>query len=211
MNDSLSLFGLTTTPLELISFVLATITVWLNIRQNHWAWLFSILSSATYALVFFDARLYGDTGLQLVFIALSLWGWHQWLRVKVKAKAASDSSAGADALKVSRLSARGWCGSAIAWLAGFAALAWFLHRYTDSDVPRIDAFLTAGSLLGQWLLAQKKLETWYVWIAVDLLYVGLYLYKSLMLTAILYALFVALALAGLRAWQRSGVQERSPA
>jgi nicotinamide mononucleotide transporter len=211
MNDSLSLFGLATTPLELISFVLATITVWLNIRQNHWAWLFSILSSATYALVFFDARLYGDTGLQLVFIALSLWGWHQWLKVKVKAKAGSDSSAGADALKVSRLSARGWCGSAIAWLVGFAALAWFLHRYTDSDVPRIDAFLTAGSLLGQWLLAQKKLETWYVWIAVDLLYVGLYLYKSLMLTAILYALFVALALAGLRAWQRSGVQERSPA
>jgi nicotinamide mononucleotide transporter len=207
MNDSLSLFGLATTPLELISFVLATITVWLNIRQNHWAWLFSIVSSATYALVFFDARLYGDTGLQLVFIALSLWGWHQWLSVKVKAT--SDSSAGADALKVSRLTARGWRGSVIAWLAGFAALAWFLHQYTDSDVPRIDAFLTAGSLLGQWLLAQKKLETWYVWIVVDVLYVGLYLYKSLMLTAILYAIFVALALAGLRAWQRCGAQERS--
>ncbi len=198
MNDSLSLVGLVTTPLELISFVLAAITVWLNIGQNHWAWLFSILSSATYALVFFDARLYGDTGLQLVFIALSLWGWHQWLKVRVKADSNTDA-----ALHVSRLNARAWWLSASAWLAGFVALAWFLHRYTDSDVPRIDAFLTAGSLLGQWLLAQKKLETWYVWIVVDLLYVGLYLYKSLMLTAILYAIFVALALAGLRAWQRS--------
>jgi nicotinamide mononucleotide transporter len=77
-----------------------------------------------------------------------------------------------------------------------------LHQYTDTDVPRIDGFLTAGSLLGQSLLARKKLENWYVWIAVDVLYVGLYLYKSLMLTAILYAIFIALALAGLRAWRR---------
>jgi nicotinamide mononucleotide transporter len=201
MNASLNLFGLATTPLELISFVLAVITVLLNIRQNHWAWLFSILSSATYALVFFDARLYGDTGLQLVFIGLSIWGWHQWLKVKPKVQVGSDTAAAS--IGVSRLSARGWRSSAAGWLAGFVALAWFLHHYTDTDVPRIDGFLTAGSLLGQWLLAQKKLETWYVWIVVDVLYVGLYLYKSLMLTAILYAIFVALALAGLRAWQRS--------
>ena len=202
MNDSLSLLGLATTPLELISFVLAVITVWLNIGQNHWAWLFSILSSATYALVFFDARLYGDTALQLVFIALSIWGWREWLKLK------GGSNSVAATLSVSRLSARGWRGSALGWLASFVALAWFLHQYTDSDVPRIDAFLTSGSLLGQWLLARKKLETWYVWIVVDVLYVGLYLYKSLMLTAILYAIFVALALAGLRAWQRSGAKER---
>lgn len=194
MNDSLSLLGLATTPLELISFVLAVVTVLLNIRQSHWAWLFSIGSSATYALVFFDARLYGDSGLQLVFIALSVWGWRQWLKVRV-----DDGGA----LKVSRLSGRGWGLSVAGWLVGFAALAWFLHQYTDTDVPRIDGFLTAGSLLGQWLLARKKLENWLVWIAVDVLYVGLYLYKSLMLTALLYAIFVALALAGLRAWSRA--------
>jgi nicotinamide mononucleotide transporter len=194
MNDSLALLGLATTPLELISFVLAVVTVLLNIRQSHWAWLFSILSSATYALVFFDARLYGDSGLQLVFIGLSVWGWRQWLKVKV--------GNGGAALKMSRLSGRGWGLSVAGWLAGFGVLAWFLHQYTDTDVPRIDGFLTAGSLLGQSLLARKKLENWYVWIAVDVLYVGLYLYKSLMLTAILYAIFIALALAGLRAWRR---------
>lgn len=195
MNEHLNLLGLATTPLESISFVLAAITVLLNIGQNHWAWLFAILSSATYALVFFDARLYGDTGLQLVFIALSIWGWRQWLKV--------DSDGDGGAVQVSHLDARGWCWSACAWLAGFAILAWFLQRYTDTDVPRIDGFLTAGSLLGQWLLARKKLETWLVWIVVDILYVGLYLYKHLTLTAILYAIFVALALAGLRAWQHA--------
>ena len=199
MNDHLNLLGLATTPLELISFVLAVVTVLLNIRQNHWAWLFSILSSATYALVLFDSRLYGDTGLQLVFIVLSIWGWCQWLKV------GSDDGGG---IEVSRLSARGWCWSVAAWLAGFAILAWFLHGYTDTDVPRIDGFLTAGSLLGQWLLARKKLENWVVWIAVDVLYVGLYLYKSLMLTALLYAIFVALALAGLRAWSRVEAAQR---
>ena len=75
MNDTLQLGPLATTPLELISFLLAVTTVVLNIRQKHWAWLFSIASSATYAAVFFEARLYGDMGLQFVFIAASVWGW----------------------------------------------------------------------------------------------------------------------------------------
>ncbi len=193
MNDPLPLFGIVTTPLELVSFVLALITVALNIRQNPWAWLFSILSSALYAAVFFGARLYGDTSLQFVFIAVSIWGWYQWLH-------------GGDAhqvLRVSRLPVSGWAMSAFAWLAGFVVIALFLSAYTDTDVPYSDAFLTAGSLLGQLLLARKKVESWYVWIVVDLLYIGLYVYKDLMLTAVLYAIFVVMAMLGLRAWKKS--------
>lgn len=193
MNDPLALFGLSTTPLELISFVLAIVTVLLNIRQNHWGWLFAIVSSATYAVVFFNARLYGDMGLQLVFIVVSFWGWYQWLY----------GGATAVALQVSRLDGRGWRWSLLGWLVGFVLLALFLRRFTDTDVPHTDGFLTAGSLLGQLLLSRKKLENWHVWIIVDVLYVGLYLYKNLLLTAILYALFVALAVIGLRAWKRS--------
>lgn len=193
MNDALSLFGWSTTPLELVSFVLAVINVLLNIRLNHWAWLFAIVSSAAYALVFFDARLYGDMGLQLVFIAVSLWGWHQWLFGR-----AADAP-----LTVSRLSRRGWGWAALGWLAGFALLAWFLKTWTDSDVPYADGFLTAGSLLGQLLLSRKRLENWHVWIAVDVLYVALYVHKHLMLTALLYAAFVLMAVAGLRAWRRA--------
>jgi nicotinamide mononucleotide transporter len=208
MNAALILFGLATTPLELISFVLAVITVWLNIRQNHWAWLFAIISSASYAGVFFDAKLYGDTGLQLVFIAVSIWGWRQWLKVgsvdDVARSTPPDSTPGHTfTLQVSRLGARGWWLVLAGWLAGYLVLSWFLRRYTDTDVPHIDGFLTAGSLLGQWLLARKKLENWHVWIFVDVLYVGLYLYKHLMLTAILYGFFVLMALAGLRVWRRA--------
>jgi nicotinamide mononucleotide transporter len=193
MNDTLLLCGLTTTPLELISFLLAVITVALNIRQTHWAWLFSIVSSATYGLVFFDARLYGDAGLQLVFITVSVWGWYQWLY----------GSAQHDALPATWLDGAGQRNAVIGWLAGFAVLALFLHAATNTDVPVTDGFLTAGSLVGQLLLSRKKIENWIVWIVVDLLYVGLYVYKGLVLTAILYAVFVVMAAMGLRAWMRT--------
>ncbi|MRW88004.1 nicotinamide riboside transporter PnuC [Pseudoduganella sp. FT26W] len=179
-----------TTPLELLSFLLSVATVWLNIRQSHWGWLFAIISSATYGLVFYGSRLYGDMGLQLVFIAVSIFGWYQWLH-------GDDSHA---RLPVTSLDARGRWSAAGAWLVGFALLAWFLKSYTDTDVPNSDGFLTAGSLVGQLLLSRKKIENWHVWIIVDVLYVALYLHKHLMLTAILYAIFVGMAVIGLRAW-----------
>ena len=189
MNDTLAIFGFPTTPLELISFALAVTTVLLNVRQNHWAWLFSITSSATYAVVFFDARLYGDSGLQLVFIAASVWGWYQWLR-----------GAGNTRLVVTRLHGTGWAWALAGWALGFLVLSWFLKTHTNTDVPHMDAFLTAGSLVGQLLLARKKVENWTVWIVVDVLYVGLYVFKGLHVTAVLYAIFVLLAARGLRAW-----------
>ncbi|WP_092277729.1 MULTISPECIES: nicotinamide riboside transporter PnuC [unclassified Duganella] len=179
-----------TTPLELLSFLLSVATVWFNIRQSHWGWLFAIISSATYGLVFFGSRLYGDMGLQLVFIAVSIFGWYQWLH-------GDDSH---DKLPVTSLDARGRWTAAAAWLGGFAVLAWFLKTYTDTDVPNSDGFLTAGSLVGQLLLSRKKIENWHVWIIVDILYVGLYLHKNLILTALLYLVFVGMAIIGLRAW-----------
>jgi nicotinamide mononucleotide transporter len=194
MNDPLKLLGFQTTPLELISFVLSIATVLLNIRRNHWAWFFAIVSSATYGIVFFGARLYGDAGLQAVFIAASIWGWYEWLRGKGK----DDRP-----LVVTRLDRAGWIWSLAGWLLGFVLLSSFLHAWTDTDVPHMDGFLTAGSLLGTLLTARKKVESWHTWIAVDVLYVGLYLYKGLHLTALLYALFVAMAVLGLRTWARA--------
>lgn len=192
MNDTLFLLGFATTPLELISFVLALITVALNIGQNHWAWLFAIISSAAYGFVFFDSRLYGDMALQLLFIAISSWGWYQWLH----------PTSGAPVLPVTWLTPRGWLGSGAAWLICFLLISWLLTS-TDTDVPHADGFLTAGSLLGQLLLSRKKIENWIVWIVVDILYVVLYVHKQLMLTAVLYAVFVAMAMIGLLAWKKA--------
>jgi nicotinamide mononucleotide transporter len=190
MNDTIALAGFSTTPQELIAFVLSIATVLLNIRRNHWAWLFAIVSSAMYGIVFFGARLYGDAGLQAVFIAASCWGWYQWLR-------------GGDhkPLVVTRLDRAGWIASLAGWAIGFGLLAMFLGTYTNTDVPVEDGFLTAGSLLGTLLTARKKVENWHTWIVVDVLYVGLYVYKGLHLTAVLYGLFVVLAVLGLLTWR----------
>ncbi len=193
MNDTLAVFGFTTTPFELVAFALSVATVLLNIRQNHWAWLFAIISSAAYGVVFFDARLYGDMGLQIVFIVVSVWGWYSWLH----------GGAQRQALDVTTLDRAGWIASLAAWAVGFVLLAWFLKTFTNTDVPHADGFLTAGSLVGQVLLSRKKVENWHAWIAVDILYVGLYVYKNLVLTAILYAVFVLMAIVGLRAWRRA--------
>jgi nicotinamide mononucleotide transporter len=200
MNDSLSLLGFTTTPLELVSIVLAVITVVLNIARNHWAWLFAIVSSATYGAVFFDARLYGDMGLQLVFIVVSVWGWYQWLYGGTRH----------DALPVTTMAPGGWPRAMAGWLVGFALLAAFLKTWTNTDVPYADGFLTAGSLVGQLLLSRKKVENWHIWIAVDVLYVGLYLYKGLTLTAMLFAAYVVLAAIGLRTWSRVAAGKGAP-
>jgi nicotinamide mononucleotide transporter len=199
MNDPIVLLGLTTSALEIISFVLSVITVVLNIRQTHWAWLFAIVSSAMYGVVFYGARLYGDMGLQGVFIVVSIWGWYQWLY----------GSAQHSALSVTRSSSIGWAWGIAGWIAGFVILALFLARFTNTDVPNIDGFLTAGSLLGQLLLSRKKVENWIVWIVVDILYVGLYVYKGLMLTAILYAVFVVLAGVGLATWYRAAGRKKA--
>src|SRR5438067_11385600 len=121
MNDTLAFLGFSTTPLELISFVLSVITVLLNIRRNHWGWLFAIVSSAAYGIVFFRSRLYGDAGLQGVFILASVWGWYEWLR---------GADGGGEPLAVGRLSRAGWAWSLAGWALGFVMLSNFLGVYT---------------------------------------------------------------------------------
>jgi nicotinamide mononucleotide transporter len=192
MNEPLTLAGFTTTPLELFSMLLSLAMVLLDIRRNHWAWLLAIVSSGAYAVVFFDAKLYGDAGLQAVFIGAAAWGWYKWLH-----------GAGGKPLVVTRLDGTGWTWSLIGWLAGYVLLRFFLATYTNSDVPDMDAFLTAGSLVATAQAAYKKVENWITWIVVDVLYVGLYVFKNLHVTAALYAGFVVMAAFGLAAWRRA--------
>jgi nicotinamide mononucleotide transporter len=182
---------------ELAGALLGVAMVFFNMRVNPLGWPLAIASSALYLLVFWQARLYGDASLQLVFIAVALWGWWQWLR---------GHQADGRALSVRYLGARA------RWLAlGAMALLWpaaggFLAHATDTDVPWWDAFPTAGSLIGQWLLGRQYVENWPTWVAVNVVAVALFSYKGLWLTAGLYALFALLALAGWRAWARRAAE-----
>jgi nicotinamide mononucleotide transporter len=150
-------------------------------------------ASALYLLLFWDARLYGDALLQVVFIAVAGWGWWQWRRGR--------SESGAP-LMVRSLGAR----SRLLLLAG-GLLLWplvgvILWQFTDSDVPWWDAFPTAFSLVGQWLLGRKYVENWPVWLLVNLVATALFAFKGLWLTVGLYALFALLSVMGWRAWRQ---------
>ena len=187
------LWGAPVTWLEILAFGLAIAMVVCNIRVNVLGWPLAIASSLLYFLLFWKSRLYGDAALQIFFVVVAGWGWWQWLR---------GTDAAGQALRVRELGARG------RWIALAAlAIAWpvtglFLRRFTDTDVPWWDAFPTAASVLGQWLLGRKYVENWPVWIVVNIVGVALFAYKGLWLTAVLYALFVAMSFAGWQAWRR---------
>lgn len=194
---ALALGRLSASTAELAGALLGVAMVGCNMRVNPLGWPLAIASSALYLLVFWQARLYGDASLQLVFIVVALWGWWQWLR---------GHQADGSLLSVRYLGARArWLAlGAMALL--WPATGWFLARATDTDVPWWDAFPTAGSLIGQWLLGRQYVENWPTWVAVNVVGVALFAYKGLWLTAALYALFALLALAGWRAWARRAAE-----
>ncbi len=176
---------------ELAGALLGVWMVWCNLRVNPLAWPLAIASSLLYALVFWDARLYGDAALQGLFVAVALWGWWQWLH---------GHQADGRALTVHRLSARGRWATLAALALLWPAIALALRHGTDTDVPWWDAFPTAGSIVATVLLGRKCVENWPAWVVVNVVALGLFAYKSLWLTVGLYALFALLALAGWRAW-----------
>ena len=188
-------WGSAVTWLEVLAFLLAFACVVCNILENPWGWPMAVVSSALYAWLFAVNRIYGDAGLQVFFALTSLWGWWQWLFGR---------RAGAgpgERLRVVRLAPRQMLALALAWLALWLGLGLGLARLTDSDVPWLDAFPTAGSLIGQVLLGRKVLENWPVWMLVNLSSIALFTYKQLWLTALLYGLFIGTALAGWLRWR----------
>lgn len=191
LAPAFTLWGAPVTRLEIIAVVLALAMVGFNIRVNPLGWPLAIVSSLLYFFLFWDSRLYAEASLQVFFAVVALWGWWQWLR-----------GTGADgaALRVRSLGVRGRLGCVLALALAWPALGLFLRHFTDSDVPWWDAFPTAASLVGQWLLGRKYVENWPAWIVVNIVSVGLFAYKGLWLTVMLYAVFVALSVVGWRAW-----------
>lgn len=193
LAPAFTLWGLPVTGLELVAVVLALAMVGCNMRVNPLGWPLAIASSLLYALLFADSGLYGQAGLQLFFIAIAGWGWWQWLHGR---------GGDGQALRVQTMPPRQRWLALAATLAAWPVLALLLARGTDSDVPWLDALPTVASITGQWLLGRKRVENWPVWLAVNVFSVGLFAYKALWLTALLYALFAVLSVVGWRAWWR---------
>jgi nicotinamide mononucleotide transporter len=186
---------------EIFGVLFGIVGVWLTVRENIWCWPVGLVNVSLFIIVFYQAKLYADMGLQVIYVALCLYGWHEWLH----------GGPGRGELSVSRaptwvLAAGGAGGTVFAALLGL-----FLRRHTDAALPFWDSSTTSFSLVAQWLQTRKWLENWVVWMAVDGVYVGIYIFKHLYLTAGLYAVFLALAVMGLAEWQKSLATKPAPA
>ena len=195
-STAFTLWGLDTSWLELIAVLLAFAMIVCNIIELHWGWPLAAISSVLYFFLFWSQRLYGEALLQVLFVVLALWGWSVWLR----------GSEGAP-LPVTHMPMRqrftlAWMGS-LFWLRTGAVLL----NFTDTDVPWWDAFPTAFSLVGQYLLAHKRLENWVIWIIVNIVAAGLFAWKGLWLTTLLYLAFIALSAVGWRTWAKHAQME----
>jgi len=180
-------------PYEIAGVLFGVASVWLTVRENIWCWPTGLVNVGLFILVFFEARLYADMGLQVVYVLLCLYGWYQWLH------------GGKDrgTLGVSRTPRRKAALLAASGAVFAVVLGVFLKRGTDAALPFWDASTTSFSLAAQWMLTKKYLENWLVWIAVDVVYIGMYLNKALYPTAGLYAVFLVLAVLGLRSWTKA--------
>jgi nicotinamide mononucleotide transporter len=178
---------------EWLAVAFGILSVYLSVRLNILSWPTAIVNVLLYVIVFRSARLYADMGLQVVYAILSVYGWYEWLH----------GGENRTQLAVSR-----WTWKSAMVLVPIAALfawrlgAWFAG-HTDAALPYMDSSLTAASLVAQYLMTRKVLENWLIWIAADVVYVGMFIYKGLRPTAGLYAVFLVLAAMGYAQWRQS--------
>ena len=175
---------------EVIGFVAGALCVWLVARQHVLNWPIGIANNLVWIVLFAESGLFADSMLQVVYIALAVFGWWTWSTRRRTTR-----------LQVGRTTLGQGFALAVIGIAGTVMMTWILDVATSSTVPFWDAVTTVLSLLATWGQAYKKLSSWWLWIAADLIYIPLYLHKDLVLTAILYVGFLALCLRGLWLWR----------
>ena len=183
---------------ELLAAAISALDVWLATRRSMISWPITILASVLYGEQFRESRLYSDMLLQAIFVLFAIYGWWHWQR---------GLSAEGSVRVVSPTAASLWRDVALGAVAS-VLLGYWMRQHTDASLPWLDATLTGYSLVGTWWGARKYIANWWLWIVVDVLYVGEYLFKHLILTAVLYAVFVLLAMLGLRDWRRALREQR---
>lgn len=190
--------------LEIIAVIVSALAVWLTARRNIWCWPVGCLSVLLYARIFLDAKLYSDFLLQLIFFIMQAYGWWSWTRNGSGKNILPETRQQKDKRHImpQRLSITGCIVGLVVGAAGSFLLGFAMARFTDAHIPWLDSALTSFSLVAQFWMARKYIANWWLWIVVDIIYVGVYIYKDLQLTAGLYAIFILLAMVGLRNWRR---------
>lgn len=179
--------------LEAIAFMSGVVNVYLATRCSLWNWLFGIITVSLYAIIFFNTKLYADMGLQGVFLIFQFYGLYQWCYGSSEKKPIA-----------MQLMSHSTCFSlALAAIILFVGINFILKHSTDSTTIYPDATITTLSLIAQWMMSKKYLRHWVLWIVVDLFSIGLYISKTLYLTALLYSVFMLLCIKGYYQWRET--------
>ncbi|MEQ9309293.1 MAG: nicotinamide riboside transporter PnuC [Balneolaceae bacterium] len=182
-----------TTALEWIAVSTGLMSVWFSMKENILVYPTGIISVLIYIYLTFQTKLYADAGVNSYYFVMSIYGWYHW-------KNTGDDR---DQIPITKNNRKEWIISAGILVSSFILLFFALSTFTDSDVPFWDATTTCFAITGMWLMAQKKLEHWIMWIITDLISIPLYFYKGWVLTSFQFLFFTALAIAGYIAWKKS--------
>jgi nicotinamide mononucleotide transporter len=181
-----------THEVEIAGALITWLGIWLTARRVLACWPVVLAADILYLVVFYQARLYSDTLLQAFFVAFTLYGWWHWWRGLRKE----------GEVRVAPLGRRSMVAALAVGAVGSVLLGMLMARI-GAALPHLDAALTSYSLVGSWWQARKNIANWWLWIVVNAIYVGEYIYKDLLVTAVVYAVLIVLAVIGLRDWQKA--------
>ncbi|MBQ5647778.1 MAG: nicotinamide mononucleotide transporter [Alistipes sp.] len=182
--------------LQIVGTLLGLLYLWLEYHANIWLWVVGAIMPCVHCALYYKSGLYADCAMQGYYILAGIYGLIAWLVGSKRKENRLQISHTPILLALPLVAVYGVLHTAIYFL---------LVRFTDSTVPFWDAMTTAMSMVAMWLLSRKYIEQWLVWLAVDAITVGLYLYKGIPITAGLYALYTALAIVGYLRWRKEVV------
>lgn len=178
--------------LQIVGTILGLVYLWLEYKANIWVWIIGAIMPLVHGILYLESGIYADAAMQLYYVAAGIYGLAVWKR---KPRKSNDG--------VIRHTPRGWIVSLVEVYALLhVALYFLLTEFTDSRVPLFDSMSTALSIVAMWMLSRKLVEQWLVWLVVDMISVGLYMYKGIPITALLYTVYCVLAVIGYLRWRK---------
>lgn len=189
--------------LEYFGVITGILYLLLEIKQHKAMWVVGFLTSLVYVFVFFFSKIYADMGLNIYYVAISIYGFRKWACTKKEVDAKIDSD---DTIFYRHITRRLFGGIALAILSIYGLLYYVLHNFTDSPIPMGDAFTTAVGIVATWMLARRIIEHWIFWVIVNFVSVYLYYLRGLYPTMFLYICYAILAIAGYYTWKKKGIK-----
>ena len=183
--------------IELLGAFLGLLYIFFSIKQHILTWPTGLLTSLLYVIVFFQSGFYADMGLQVYYVFISIYGWYFWLKGGKKENAQKGRQ-----IPVRKTPLKILLYSIPVTAAIYIVLLFVLLNFTDSTVPYMDSLTTALSITATYMLAKKYIEHWLIWVFVDIFSAGLYVYKNLWPTVVLFLVYTIMAVIGYKNWEK---------